>query len=73
MKIALGLGGVLLIIGSTLVTIAVLFPPKEYNGNRQTPSEIPSNNQTKCQNPYCLSNKNVVKYRSSEFVNLFLW
>lgn len=37
MKIALGLGGVLLIIGSTLVTIAVLFPPKEYNGNRQTP------------------------------------
>ena len=37
MKIALGLGGVLLIIGSTLVTIAALFPPKEYNGNRQTP------------------------------------
>ena len=30
-------------------------------------------NQTKCQNPYCLSNKHVVKYCSSEFVNLFLW
>lgn len=29
-KIALSIGAVILIIGSTLVTIAALFPPKEY-------------------------------------------
>ena len=31
-KIALGLGAAILIIGSLLVTIAALFPPKEYKG-----------------------------------------
>ena len=30
MKIALCVGGVLVVIGSTLVTIAALFPPKEH-------------------------------------------
>lgn len=32
MKIALCIGGVLLVVGSTLVTIAALFPPKEHRG-----------------------------------------
>lgn len=32
-KIALSIGAVLLILGSTLVTIAALFPPKEYKGD----------------------------------------
>ena len=32
-KIALSIGAVILIIGSTLVTIAALFPPKEYKGD----------------------------------------
>ena len=32
-KIALGLGAILLILGSTLATIAALFPPKEYKGD----------------------------------------
>ena len=36
MKIALGIGAVILIIGSTLVTIAALFPPKEYKGDGKT-------------------------------------
>ena len=35
-KIALGLGATLLIIGVTLVTIAALFPPKEYKGDGKT-------------------------------------
>ena len=42
MKIALGIGAVILIIGSTLVTIAALFPPKEWKGeriDRLTPDE----------------------------------
>ena len=33
MKIVLVLGGVLLIIGSSLLTLAALFPPKEYKGD----------------------------------------
>ena len=33
MKIVLVLGGVLLIIGSSLLTLAALFPPKEYEGD----------------------------------------
>ena len=37
-KIALGLGAVILVIGSTLVTIAALFPPKEYKGDGMTGS-----------------------------------
>ena len=36
-KIALGLGAVILVIGSTLVTIAALFPPKDWKGG-----ELPS-------------------------------
>ena len=32
MKIAFGIGAVLLVVGSILVIIAVLFQPKEYNG-----------------------------------------
>ena len=32
-KIALGIGVASLIVGSTLVTIAALFPPKEYKGD----------------------------------------
>ena len=35
-KIALYIGAVILILGSTLVTIAALFPPKEYKGDRKT-------------------------------------
>ena len=37
MKIALCIGGVLLVVGSTLVTIAALFPPKEYTGEDKKP------------------------------------
>lgn len=33
MKIALCIGGVLLVVGSTLVTIAALFPPEDYKGD----------------------------------------
>ncbi len=36
MKIALCVGGVLLVVGSTLVTIAALFPPKDYKGDGKT-------------------------------------
>ena len=36
MKIALCVGGVLLVVGSTLVTIAALFQPKEYKGDGKT-------------------------------------
>ena len=36
-KITLGLGAAILIIGSTLVTIAALFPPKDWKGG-----ELPS-------------------------------
>ena len=32
-KIALSIGAIILIIGSTLVTIAALFPPREYKGD----------------------------------------
>ena len=32
-KITLGIGAVILVIGSTRVTIAALFPPKEYKGD----------------------------------------
>ena len=35
-KIALSIGAVLLVTGSTLVTIAALFPPKEYRGGGKT-------------------------------------
>ena len=31
-KIVLGIGAVILVVGSTLVTIAALFPPKEHEG-----------------------------------------
>lgn len=33
MKIALCVGGVLLVVGSALVTIAALFQPREYKGD----------------------------------------
>ena len=36
MKIALGIGAVIMVIGSTLVTIAALFPLKEYKGDGKT-------------------------------------
>ena len=36
-KIALSIGAVILIIGSTLVTIAALSPPKEYKGDGKVP------------------------------------
>ncbi len=35
-KIALSIGAVILIVGSTLVTLAALFPPKEYKGDGKT-------------------------------------
>lgn len=35
-KIALSIGAILLVLGSTLVTIAALFPPKEYKGDGKT-------------------------------------
>ena len=38
-KIALSIGGVILIVGSTLVTIAALFPPKEYKGDGKVPKD----------------------------------
>ena len=38
-KISLGLGSAILIIGSALVTIAALFPPKDWKGG-----ELPSKN-----------------------------
>ena len=36
-KIALSIGAIILILGSTLVTIASLFPPKEYKGDGKVP------------------------------------
>ena len=36
MKIALCIGGVSLVVGSTLVTIAALFQPSEYKGDGKT-------------------------------------
>lgn len=33
MKIGLGLGAVILVVGSAIVIIAAVFPPKEYKGN----------------------------------------
>lgn len=36
-KIALSIGAIILILGSTLVTIAALFPPKEYKGDGKVP------------------------------------
>ena len=35
-KIALSICAVILVVGSTLVTIAALFPPKEYKGDGKT-------------------------------------
>ena len=35
-KIGLCIGGVILFVGSVLVTIAALFPPKEYKGDSKT-------------------------------------
>jgi len=32
-KIGLSIGAVILLVGSALVTIAALFPPKEYKGD----------------------------------------
>ena len=40
MKIVLGIGAVVLIIGSTLVTIAALFPPQEYKGEGKAGENI---------------------------------
>lgn len=40
MKIVLGIGAVVLIIGSTLVTIAALFPPHEYKGEGKAGENI---------------------------------
>ena len=37
-KIVLSIGAVILVIGSTLVTIAALFPPKEYKGDGKVPN-----------------------------------
>ena len=36
-KIALAIGAVILILGSICVTIAALFPPKEYKGDGKAP------------------------------------
>lgn len=36
-KIALSIGAVILLIGSTLVSIAAVFPPKEYKGDGKLP------------------------------------
>lgn len=33
MKIGIGIVAVLVVVGSVLVTIAALFPPKEYKGD----------------------------------------
>ena len=38
-KIGLGIGAVLLIIASICITIAALFPPKEYTGESQKEDE----------------------------------
>lgn len=38
-KIGLGIGAVLLIIASICVTIAALFPPKEYTGESKKEDE----------------------------------
>ena len=38
-KITLGIGAVILVIGSTRVTIAALFPPKEYKGDGRVPKD----------------------------------
>ena len=38
-KIALSIGAVILVVGSTLVTIAALFPPKEYKGDGKLPKQ----------------------------------
>ena len=38
-KIALAIGAVLLVIGSTLVTIAALFPPKDWRGEELPASD----------------------------------
>ena len=35
-KIGLCIGAVILLVGSFLVTIAALFPPKEYKGDSKT-------------------------------------
>ena len=35
-KIGIGIGVVILLVGSVLVTIAALFPPKEYKGDGKT-------------------------------------
>ena len=35
-KIGLYIGAVILLVGSTLVAIAALFPPKEYKGSGNT-------------------------------------
>lgn len=39
MKIALSIGAAILIIGSTLVTIAALFPPKDWRGEELPASD----------------------------------
>ena len=36
-KIVMSIGAVILILGSTLVTIAALFPPREYKGDGKVP------------------------------------
>ena len=36
MKVVAWVGGVVLILGSICVTIAALFPPKEYKGDGKT-------------------------------------
>ena len=40
MKIGIGIGAVLLIIASICVTIAALFPPKEYKGDGKTSDAV---------------------------------
>ena len=46
-KIALGIGVVILVIGSTLVTIAALFPPREYKGDGKVPNTIDKSAEVK--------------------------
>ena len=47
MKIALCIGGALLVVGSTLVTIAALFSPREYKGDGKVAKTNVAENKVK--------------------------
>ena len=47
MKIVLCIGGALLVVGSTLVTIAALFSPREYKGDRKVAKTSVAENKGK--------------------------